>query len=104
MTGSSSFSGLAHVTLDNSDDELWIMEGVNGMMIAADVEGPGHFTKYPSDKPTVALQIPFKDGEMMEHQVLYNGVCTGFASSKGAYGYGVDISHQPVLSQGSVQL
>ncbi len=31
------------------------MEGVNGLMIAADVFGQGHFTEYPSDKATVAL-------------------------------------------------
>lgn len=61
-------SGLAHVTLFDGDEGegegLWIMEGVNGLMIAADVVGRGHVTEYPSDKVTVALQIPFKDGEV----------------------------------------
>ncbi len=51
------------------------MEGVNGLMIAADVEGDGHYTDYPSDKETVALQIPFEDGELPEHQVVGKGVC-----------------------------
>lgn len=68
-------SGLAHVTLPEGDDELWIMEGVNGLMIAADTVGVGHVTEYPSDKPTVALQIPFEDGRVPEHRVLYRGVC-----------------------------
>ena len=68
-------SGLAHVTLPEGDDELWIMEGVNGLIIAADVRGDGHFTEYPSDKPTVALQVPFDGGKMPEHRVLGKGVC-----------------------------
>lgn len=68
-------SGLAHVTLPQGDDELWIMEGVNGLMIAADMVGEGHITEYPSDKPSVALQIPFRDGEMPGHRVVSRGVC-----------------------------
>ena len=51
------------------------MEGVNGLMFAADVEGDGHFTEYPSDKPSVALQIPFKDAAMPEHNVFGDGPC-----------------------------
>lgn len=39
-------SGLAHVTLPTSDDEAWIMEGVNGLVVAADVIGVGHYTSY----------------------------------------------------------
>ena len=68
-------SGLAHVTLPGGNDDLWVMEGVNGLMIAADVKGDGHFTEYPSDKPSVALQIPFKDGRMPKHRVVGTGVC-----------------------------
>lgn len=68
-------SGLAHVTLPEGDDELWIMEGVNGLMIAADTVGEGHVTEYPSEKETVALQIPFEDGRLPEHRVVRGGVC-----------------------------
>jgi hypothetical protein len=68
-------SGLAHVTSDAEDDGLWIVEGVNGLMIAADVLGKGHWTDYPSDKPTVALQIPFQDGKLPDHEILAKGVC-----------------------------
>ena len=68
-------SGLAHVTLPASDDELYIVEGVNGLIVAADTRGEGHFTDYPSDKPSVALQIPFKSGEVPEHRVVNKGVC-----------------------------
>ena len=63
------------MTLPNSKDEIWIMEGVNGFLIAADVEGVGHFTEYPSDKETVALQVPFKDGVVPNHVVLKIGAC-----------------------------
>lgn len=68
-------SGLAHVTLPEGEGELWIMEGVNGLMIAADVYGDGHFTRYPSDKPSVALQIPLEGGKMPKHHVVGRGVC-----------------------------
>lgn len=70
-------SGLAHVTLLHGEDEFWIMEGVNGLMVAADVEGEGHYTAYPSDKETVALQIAFAGGGLPEHTVLRKGVCHG---------------------------
>ena len=59
-------SGLAHVTLPNSSDEAWIQGGKYGLIVAADtpdVSGDGHFTEYPGDADTVALQVPLKDGE-----------------------------------------
>jgi hypothetical protein len=51
------------------------MEGVNGLMIAADVHGDGHYTDYPADKPTVALQLSFEGGRVMEHRLIKKGVC-----------------------------
>lgn len=51
------------------------MEGVNSLIVANDVRGEGHFTDYPSDKPSVALQIPFTDGKLPQHRVLNDGVC-----------------------------
>lgn len=45
------------------------------MIIAADYWGEGHFTDYPGDKETVALQIPFCEGRMPEHEVVGAGVC-----------------------------
>lgn len=68
-------SGLAHVTLPKCDGDLWIMEGVNGLIVANDVRGEGHFTDYPSDKPSVALQLPFKDGKLPKYRVVHGGVC-----------------------------
>ena len=73
-------SGLAKVSLPYGDDELWIMEGVNGLMIAADTKGDGHVTEYPSDKPSVALQIPFAGGRMPKHLVVGKGVCDPITS------------------------
>ncbi|KAI0137039.1 hypothetical protein BJ170DRAFT_40743 [Xylariales sp. AK1849] len=71
-------SGMAHVTLPESEDELWIKEGANGLIIAADVEGDGHFTEYPLDKASIALQIPFADGIVPEHRVVKGDLCVGF--------------------------
>jgi hypothetical protein len=68
-------SGLAHVTLPYGDDELYIVEGVNNLIVANDVRGEGHFTDYPSDKPSIALQIPFRDGKVPEHRVVNEGAC-----------------------------
>jgi hypothetical protein len=55
------------------------MEGFNGFIIAADVGGIGHYTTYPSDKETVALQAPFKDGIAPAHTVLKRGPCHSIA-------------------------
>ncbi|KAH8691746.1 hypothetical protein GQ44DRAFT_780233 [Phaeosphaeriaceae sp. PMI808] len=71
-------SGLAHITVPDSDDEAWIEGGKNGLIIAADtadVSDVGHVSQYPSDKTTTAIQIPFKDGKVPEHKVLYRGPC-----------------------------
>ena len=68
------------MTLSEGTAELWIMEGVNGLMIAADVKGNGHFTGYPSDKPSVALQIPFHGGEPPKPRIVRPGVCVSSAT------------------------
>ena len=70
-------SGLAHVTLPDGSDEAWIFEGLNGFLVAADTTGEGHYTAYPSDKETVALQIPFAAGRTPPHTVRHNGACHG---------------------------
>lgn len=92
-------SGLAHVTLPESDDELYIVEGVNGLIVAADTRGEGHFTEYPSDKPSIALQMPFKDGKVPKHHVLNKGVCVpGTVMLELGMNRG-DIEHQTPLEQ-----
>lgn len=69
-------SGMAHVTLPDSPDDLWITEGKDNVIIAADTRGIGHYTDYPSNKETIALQIPFKSGEVPKHSVLGQGACS----------------------------
>ncbi|KAE9967854.1 hypothetical protein EG328_007946 [Venturia inaequalis] len=75
-------SGLAHVTLPNTTisptTSAWVQGGKYGLIIAADTSGVskyGHATAYPSDADTVALQVPFKDGIIPDHTVLYDGPC-----------------------------
>ncbi|KIW13269.1 hypothetical protein PV08_08456 [Exophiala spinifera] len=66
---------------DDDDDEptesLFVVSGVNPLIIAVDTDlrSPGHLTFYPSEVETVALQVPFKDGRIPEHDVLYDGPC-----------------------------
>ena len=45
--------------------------------IAADTAGVGHITNYPSDAQTWRMEIPFNDGVLPEHTVLYDGACNG---------------------------
>lgn len=45
--------------------------------IAADTTGVGHITNYPSDAQTWRMEIPFKDGVVPGHTVLYDGACNG---------------------------
>lgn len=73
-------SGSAHLTLPVGEDELWIRDGINGLIIAVDTVGDGHYTEYPSDKPSVALQIPFQDGVAPDHRVVNHGPCDSAAS------------------------
>lgn len=60
-------------------DSLYIVEGVNPLIVAVDTDprAPGHLTFYPSDKETVALQVPFRDGRVLEHTVVHRGPCRG---------------------------
>lgn len=73
-------SGSAHLTLPAGEDELWIRDGINGLIIAVDTVGDGHYTEYPSTQPSVALQIPFKDGVAPDHRVVKHGPCDLTAS------------------------
>jgi hypothetical protein len=69
-------SGEAHVTLPDLSDELWLSEGVDDVIIAADTRGVGHYTEYPSNKETVALQLPFANGQVPRHAVIGQGACS----------------------------
>ncbi|EAW25063.1 uncharacterized protein NFIA_105510 [Aspergillus fischeri NRRL 181] len=70
-------SGLAHITLPHSDDEVWILGGKRGTILAldtADVSADGHYTEYPSNEVTVAMVVPLGDEEPA-HRVLHQGAC-----------------------------
>lgn len=68
-------SGSAHITLPTGEDELWIWNGINGLIIAVDIVGNGHYTEYSLTQPSVALQLPFRDGVPPSHCVVKHGPC-----------------------------
>jgi hypothetical protein len=73
-------SGLAHITLPNSTTEAWVEGGKNGAILAldtADVSALGHYTTYPSQERTTALQIPLGEKGVPSHRVLHMGPCKG---------------------------
>ena len=59
----------------------YIMPGTlkSSVVIAADLKSvstlAGHYTEFPSDEPTVLVQIPFDGNKAPEHTVLYDGPC-----------------------------
>jgi len=70
-------SGLAHVTLPNSTDSVYIPGGANGFIFAADTAARstfGHITNYPSSSETRVLQIP-TGGGVPNHNLLHSGPC-----------------------------
>ena len=72
-------SGLAHITLPTSKDEVYVEGGKYGLIIAADtaaVSALGHNTTYPSNQETIALQIPTAAGVVPAHKVLHGGACS----------------------------
>ena len=69
-------SGTIHITLPSDpSSEAWLQGGINGVILALDTTGSGHNTSYPAGVETRALQIPFDDGFVPEHAVLYDGPC-----------------------------
>lgn len=64
------------VTGNSSLDEAWIAGGADGFLSAIDTEGSGHSTNYPTDQPTVSLQIPFASVENVPaHEIVSEGPC-----------------------------
>jgi hypothetical protein len=59
----------------------YIMPGTaqSSVLIAADLKSAstiaGHFTEFPSDDPTILVQVPFVDNKVPTHTVLYDGPC-----------------------------
>ncbi|KAF2156651.1 hypothetical protein K461DRAFT_234334, partial [Myriangium duriaei CBS 260.36] len=71
-------SGVAHITLPDSDDQgVWVIGGAKGLIVAVDTTGSGHITTYPSDRETIALAIPFANGTAPAYEVVNKGQCEG---------------------------
>lgn len=73
-------AGEVHVTLPYYDDSLTIHGGLNGLLVANDLEASGHITAFPSSGPTVAVQIAWEDQSpggtgAPSHTVLHDGPC-----------------------------
>ncbi|KAI0795364.1 hypothetical protein BC629DRAFT_1286656 [Irpex lacteus] len=69
-------SGTIHITLPTDPhSQAWLQGGPNGLILALDATGSGHNTSYPGSVETRALQIPFEDGFIPDHTVLYDGAC-----------------------------
>ncbi|KAH0293906.1 hypothetical protein M436DRAFT_80551 [Aureobasidium namibiae CBS 147.97] len=68
-------SGLAHISLPSSDDQAWFIGGNQGLLVAADTTGEGHFTGYPSEQYTSVMSIPFPDGVVPDHEKVSSGAC-----------------------------
>jgi len=51
----------------------------SSVLIAADLRSAstiaGHFTEFPSDEPTILVQVPFVGDRAPKHTVLYDGPC-----------------------------
>lgn len=51
----------------------------SSVLIAADTRATsyitGHYTEFPSNEPTVLIQVPFVDNLVPEHVVLHDGAC-----------------------------
>ncbi|PHH72607.1 hypothetical protein CDD82_5899 [Ophiocordyceps australis] len=71
-------SGRAEISVPGSSQPVVVDGGQDGLIIAADtadVSSLGHRTVYPGDVPTTAIQLPFLDGQIPPHKVLYSGPC-----------------------------
>jgi hypothetical protein len=72
-------SGLARISLPNSNSEAWVQGGKYGILIAADtkaVSKDGHITDFPGRDQTVIAQFSFVDGKLPEYKTLYDGPCS----------------------------
>ncbi|KAF2265546.1 hypothetical protein CC78DRAFT_460806 [Lojkania enalia] len=71
-------SGVAVVSLPDSNEQATIYGGKYGLIIAADVasvSAKGHITRYPSDDSTIALQIRIEGGVPPTYKILHKGAC-----------------------------
>lgn len=71
-------SGLAHITIPNSQQEVYIEGGKYGLLLAADtadVSQSGHISSTGNEEVT-DLMIPTPNGRLPRHNVLHSNPCT----------------------------
>jgi hypothetical protein len=69
-------SGLLHVTVANTSQDVYIRGGKYGTVFVADtaeVSRTGHHSFFPED--SVMVRLPTEGGKIPEHTVLYTGPC-----------------------------
>jgi hypothetical protein len=69
-------SGLLHVTVANTTQDVYIRGGKYGTVFVADtaeVSRTGHHSFFPEDSSMVRL--PTADGKIPAHTILYGGPC-----------------------------
>jgi hypothetical protein len=69
-------SGLLHVTVANTTQDVYIRGGKYGTVFVADtaeVSRTGHYSFFPED--SVMVRLPSDGGKIPEHTVLYSGPC-----------------------------
>ncbi|ORY61707.1 uncharacterized protein BCR38DRAFT_440928 [Pseudomassariella vexata] len=82
-SSSSAYAAMAAQNGSNisSAEVAYIMPGTlkSSLVIAADIKETsyltGHYTEFPSNEPTVLVQIPFEGNRVPEHTVLHDGQC-----------------------------
>lgn len=71
-------SGVAVVSLPDSNETATVIGGKYGLIVAADIASvskQGHITRYPSNSTTTALQIRMKDNTPPKYSILHSGAC-----------------------------
>ena len=70
-------SGLTHITIPNSQQEVYIEGGKYGLLLAADtadVSQSGHISSTGAEEVT-GLMIPTPNGQLPKHNVLHSNPC-----------------------------
>ncbi|KAI9800183.1 MAG: hypothetical protein M1826_005361 [Phylliscum demangeonii] len=71
-------TGLLHISIPNTTQELWLGPGQTKLMLATDtslVSDLGHESTFPTSQQTTAVQIQPVGGVVPDHVVLYDGPC-----------------------------
>ena len=68
-------SGLLHITLEESDDEAWIVGGRYGLLFANDDDTSGHTSDFSGPDETILMLTTLPADTVPKHKVLYSGQC-----------------------------